>query len=177
MARFTAAYRPLLAASSTARLALGRALAAAPVPKPRAIRGTANEIASARAAYRAAADRAAADEADAVDVYVTRLAVIERRLRALHPPAAMLPGYRAELRTLRELRTSGARLAAGLRGPDRSHVSALARRFEGAARLADTVGAQRAQIAAIKAYNRRVRSISALQRRVEAEVARLQQAL
>jgi hypothetical protein len=177
MARFTVAYRTVLTASSDARVALGRALAAVPVPKPRAVRGTPKWIAAARAAYRVSSDRAAADQANAVAAYVVRLATIQRRLRTLHPPAAMAPGYHAELRSLLALRTAGAHLAGELRTANRSHVLELSRQFGAAARLAGTVAAQRAEIAAIRAYNRRVRAIGALQTRVEAEVARLQRTL
>jgi hypothetical protein len=44
-----------------------------------------------------------------------------------------------------------------------------------AARLSGSVSAQKAQIAAIRAYNSRVRGIGTLQGKIQQELARLQQ--
>ena len=41
-------------------------------------------------------------------------------------------------------------------------------------RTATTIGAQRSQIAAVQAYNRRVRAIGSLQARIQSELARVQ---
>ena len=177
LALFTGPYRAVLGQSRTAGIELGKALAAAPVPQAHNVRGTAKQIAAAKAAYAAASSRAAAVQADAVDAYDIRLAVVLRRLRALDPPAAMAPGYRAQVRTFRALRRAGARLAGELRKPNRARVSRLGRSFGAAARLSGTVAAQRAEIAAIKAYNGRIRALGTLQGRVQTEVARLQRTL
>ena len=66
-------------------------------------------------------------------------------------------------------------LASELRKRNRSHVAALGRKFTLAARLSGSVSAQRAQIAAIRAYNSRVRGIGTLQGKIQQELARLQQ--
>jgi len=58
---------------------------------------------------------------------------------------------------------------------NRSQVAVLGRKFTLAARIAGSVSAQKAQIAAIKAYNRRVRAIGTLQGDIQRELARLQQ--
>jgi hypothetical protein len=51
----------------------------------------------------------------------------------------------------------------------------LGRRFTIAARTAGSVDAQKAQIEAVKAYNRRVRAIGTMQGRISRELSRLQQ--
>ena len=98
----------------------------------------------------------------------------DARLHKLAAPPVMAPAYRAELRTLAGSRAAAAELAAELRRPVRTHVTELGRAFAVAVRGASSVSAQRGQIAAIKAYNERVRTIAALQERVRSELARLQ---
>jgi hypothetical protein len=87
----------------------------------------------------------------------------------------MTPSYRTELQTLEASRRSGLALALELRKANRSHVALLGRKFTLAARLAGSVSAQKAQIAAIKAYNVRARSIGTLQGKIQQELAKLQQ--
>jgi hypothetical protein len=170
MPDFTEAVR----ASQRARETLAAALAAVATPEAHAIRGTKADIAKARAAFAAASANAAAEQADAIELYQRSLAVVERRLATLHPPTVMLPGLRGQRRMLHASREAAIALARELRKSDRSHVGALGRRFTLAARSAATVGAQQAQIAAIKAYNSRVRSIGTIQGRISDELARLQ---
>jgi hypothetical protein len=61
-----------------------------------------------------------------------------------------------------------------LRKQDRSRVAVFGRRFTLAARTAGSLSAQKAQIAAIAAYNRRVRRIGTLQGNIRQELLRLQ---
>jgi hypothetical protein len=86
----------------------------------------------------------------------------------------MRPTSRAEIRAIVASRTAGAALAAELRKKNRTRVPVLGRNFTLAARIAGSVAAQKAQIAAIKAYNRRVRGIGTLQGDIRVELARLQ---
>ena len=144
-------------------------------PKAHKLHGTKKQIQQAQAAFTAAADKAAALQADAVDAYVTKIARLERELRKLQPPPIVRPDYRTQLRTLTTSRTTGSALAKELRKTNRSDVAAFSRKFTLAARIAGSVSAQKAQIAAIKAYNRRVRKIGTLQGDIKAELTRLQQ--
>jgi hypothetical protein len=146
-------------------------------PTPHRLRGTKAQIQKAQAAFAAASQKAATQQADAVDAYDSAVAVTLRRLKGMHPPAVMAPSYRAQVRTLFASRKAGAALSQELRQTVRSNVAVLARRFTIATRSAGTVEAQRAQIAAVKAYNTTVQAISDLSRRVQNEIARLQRTL
>jgi hypothetical protein len=78
------------------------------------------------------------------------------------------------MRTIELTRTAGAALAAELRQKNRSRVAVLGRRFTVASRTAGSIRVQKAHIAAIRAYNRRVGAIGDLQGRIRSELARLQ---
>jgi hypothetical protein len=81
-------------------------------------------------------------------------------------------GTRFALQALRS------RLALGRAGEKNAGaIPALLRRFELAARSNQTLGAQKMQIAAIRAYNKRVRSLDDIAIRIHRERARLQQIL
>jgi hypothetical protein len=86
----------------------------------------------------------------------------------------MRPANNGQIRTLEASRVAGAALSAELRKANRSRVPVLGRRFTLAARIAGSVSTQRAQIAAIKAYNRRVRGIGTLQGEIRQELAHVQ---
>lgn len=174
LARFAPSYQAVLRELQAARTRLSRALAAVRAPEPRTLRGTRAQVAAAQAAFEAESARAAAAQADAIGAYLGALAPLEARLRALVPPAVMRPAWLAEIRMLAGTRAAGKALAEELRKPARPRVSVLARDFAAASRTAGSVRAQRAQAAAIQAYNRRVRRIGALQSRLRDELARLQ---
>ncbi len=87
----------------------------------------------------------------------------------------MTPDYRTQLKTLEASRSAGSALARELRKTNRSRVAVFSRRFTLAVRLAGSTGAQKAQIAAIKAYNKRVREIGTLQGAIKLELVHLQQ--
>lgn len=89
----------------------------------------------------------------------------------------MAPTLDAQIAALKATRRTGFALGDELRKTDLSNVPVLSRRFSVAARTAASVAAQRAQIAAIKAYNARVRRTGALNARIRGEVVRLQTAL
>jgi hypothetical protein len=175
LAVFTPHYAALLGQSRQASTRLAKALNEITPPKPHQIKGTKAEVARAQAAFTAASSEAAGRQADAIDTYGSAIAALERRLRKLHPPEVLRPSYRAQLRTLEKSQAAGAALAAELRKSDRSRVAVLGRRFTVAARTAGSVDVQKAQIAAVKAYNTRVRAIGTMQGRISNELSRLQQ--
>jgi hypothetical protein len=174
LASFMPHFRGLTGVANVAKTQLAKALVAAAPPKAHSVRGTPKQIAAARAAYAAAARRAQAAQADAIDVYDGVLAVTAHGLRTLRPPPVIAPAYSAELRTLEATEKAGAALSLELRKPNNHNVPALSRRFTVASRISGSVGAQRAEIAAVKAYNARVSAIRTLESRIRVELARLQ---
>jgi hypothetical protein len=176
LARFLPRFRALSAAAAVANNELSRSLAATKPPRAHAVRGTAKQIAAARAAYAAAARAAQAHEADAIDAYNRVLALVLRNMATLRAPAVIATAYRAEIGSLQATRTAGEALSAELRKSSATRVPALSRKFDAAARLSGSIAAQRAEIEAVKAYDSRVRGLGRLQARIQAEVLRLQQA-
>ena len=172
---FAPRYSVVLKQARAAGTELSHALAAVKPPTAHKIRGTKAQVKKAQAAFAAAASAAAAQQADAVDVYDVKIAAVQARLRKLHPPPVMNPAYLTQLQTLDASRRSGLALALELRKQNRANVAVLGRKFTLAARIAGSVSAQKAQIAAIKAYNVRVRSVGTLQGKIQQELARLQQ--
>jgi hypothetical protein len=171
---FAPAFDATVGAVARANKRLAGSLAAYPAPKARRIRGTAKQIAVAKAAFTAASNRAAAAQADALDAFDSALAGAQRRLRTLRPPPVMSPAYGVQVLTLESTQRAGSALANELRTAKRTKVPLLMRSFMQASRLAGSVGAQKAEIAAIETYNRRVRAIATLQTRVRDELQRLQ---
>jgi hypothetical protein len=156
LSAFAPRYAALLGQARTASKVLSRALAAVTPPTAHQIRGTKAQVQKAQAAFAAASAAAAAQQADAVDEYDAKIGVVAAHLRKLQPPRVMRPEYRTQLRTLAASQRSGLALALELRKHNRSDVAVLGRKFTLAARIAGSVSAQKAQIAAIKSYNRRV---------------------
>jgi hypothetical protein len=174
LASFSPRYAALLRQSRAAGTRLKASLSAVKSPSATQIRGTKKQVAKEQAAFAAASAQAAADQADAIDAYGAAVGSVVARLRHLHPPAVMRPGFAAELRMLEASRRAGAALSQELRKQNRTQVALLGRRFTLAARTAGSVTAQQAQVDAIKAYNARVAAVNALQSRIQKELARLQ---
>jgi hypothetical protein len=172
---FAPRFRAALAVAGTAGSHLSAALDAARAPTPRPVRGTAVQIARARAAYRAAALASAVAQSDAVLAYCRELGRALVKLRALRPPPVMAPALRAQVTALVATRHTGLELGQELRKTDLTNVPMLSHRFSAAARAAGSVASQRAEIAAIKAYNGRVRETSSISGRIRDEVSRVQQ--
>lgn len=177
MATFAPQFAAVLAGARSANDALGRALRAVKPPQPHTLRGTKAQVRAAQRAFQAEASAAAAKQADAIDAYDAHVAAILRRLARLQPPDVLKPSYTAQIRAFRTIRANGAQLAAELRKPKRNDIAALGRKFELSSRIAQSTAAQRAQIAAIKAYNARARSVGTASARVQEELARLQRDL
>ena len=172
--RFLPSFDAVLRALGTAAKRLGHDLAAAKAPTPQKLHGTAAQIEQAQAAFAAAATKAALAQADAVAAYDTAVAKARARLRALSPPSVMEPAYRYQLEALVRTSAAGARLAAGLRAPTRTSIPALSRAFAAASRTSQTVAAQRAEVAAVKAYNARLRAVGTTAVDIRREITKLQ---
>jgi hypothetical protein len=177
LGRFLPRFSALVSSVAAASAKLGRDLAATAPPKPSTVRGTAKQIAAARAAYAAEATKAAAAQADAVDAYDRAVGQVLRKLRTLQAPLVLAPAYRAEVRSLEATVAAGEALAAELRKPNRSQVPKLSRALTVAARSSASVAAQRSEIAAVKEYNTSVREIGKVSVRVQTETGRLQREL
>jgi hypothetical protein len=171
---FMPRFRDVIGGTNDANAALSGALKAAVPPVAHAVRGTPKQIAAAKKAYAAAVSRAALAQAAAIAAYDAALAVALARLKALQPPAVMAPQYEAEVATLSATRRAGKALSAELQRQNRPNLLELARRFTDASRLSGSLAAQRAEIAAVKAYDARVRAVATAELRVRREVARLQ---
>jgi hypothetical protein len=163
-----------------ARLAsvrLSSALKSITPPTPHKLRGTKKQVLAAQRAYQRDALAAASGQADAVEMYDGALEQVVRKLRALDPPTAFVVGLKAQVHALSHTVTAGDRLAAELRNPQRKDIAVLSRRFTVASREAQSVATQRAQIAAIRAYNKRAREVSSAAGAVQDELLRLQRTL
>jgi hypothetical protein len=177
LSAFSPQYLAALRRLHTASLKLDSTLKTISVPAPHVLRGTKQAVARATREFQAKAQRAAAAQADAVDAYDDAVTGVLDRVLRLRPPPALRPAYRAQVAALREVTTSGAALAAQLRSAKRAQINALSRRFSLASRSAGTIAVQRAQIAAIRAYNKRARQVGTAAGAVQAEIARLERDL
>ena len=176
LGRFMPSFQSILGVTATANKQLSQALTAAAPPKAHRVRGTTKQINAARAKFSQELQRALSAQADAVDAYGRALGVAVRALLRLRPPAVMAPAFQSQVESLAATRRAGAALAAGLRAPpaQQGNVQLLSRRFTVASRLAGSVAAQRAEIAAVKAYNARVRRVGDIQARIRSEMTHLQ---
>lgn len=177
LAMFAPRYTEVLAAARAASLELGAKLRAIVLPTPRALRGTKQAVAKAKREYNASASAAATAQADAVDAYDRSVNDVVRRLSKLDPPPAFAASYSAQLGALSNAVAAGGRLSVELRKSNRARVPTLSRTFALASREAQTLAAQRAAIADIRAYNTRARAIRDAALDVQSELARLQRTL
>jgi hypothetical protein len=116
-------------------------------------------------------------QAVAVDEYRQAVLGTLRRVRTIDPPAVSRPEYESQIAALRSVGSSAEELAAALRAKQTNRVASLVRKFQQASVSNRSLAAQRAQIAAIRAYNARVRSLDTLTTRIYRERARLQTTL
>jgi hypothetical protein len=177
LVRFLPTYDAGLARLREAARRLSHDLVSAPVPTPHRLHGTPAQIKRAQAQFAAAASAAAAGQADAVAAYDEAVAAVAAQLRRVKPPPVLAPAYRSQLASLSGTWAAGERLAEELRKPTRSRVPQLSRAFALASRSSQTLTAQRAEIAAVEAYNARVRAIGSETTAARGELARLQRQL
>jgi division protein CdvB (Snf7/Vps24/ESCRT-III family) len=118
-----------------------------------------------------------AAKASALRRFAATVQTIETGVRRLHPPAISAPGYRTQLVSLQGMSQTAGELATALTSADNSRIAPLLVRFDHAATLNATVGAQRAQIAAVRAYDAQVDSVSRLVDRIDTVRYRLDSTL
>lgn len=177
LAGFAPRYVSTLRAVRAASGRLDEDLAKIDIPEAESLRGTKRAVARARRKFAASAQQAAAAQAAAIEEYDRTVTRVLARLARLRPPPALAPQYRAQIAALHAVTAAGAQLSTHLRGTDRSGVPALSRRFSLASRTAETLAVQRAQIAAVRAYDKRGRDVGAAAAAVQTELARLQRNL
>ena len=111
-------------------------------------------------------------KADALERFRAAVHSVAAAVGKLRPPAVSLPAYRTQMDSLTGMSTAAGRLATVLRTASSGGTAALVQ-FDRAATVSQTVAAQRAQIAAIKAYDAEVAGLRRLVRKVYSERARL----
>jgi hypothetical protein len=177
LAHFLPPFEVVLQELHASDVTFSKQLGAVHPPTPHALKGSKQEIAKAQAAFAAASTQAAAAQAGVVEAYDARLTRAVSRLRGLDPPPAFTPTFHSQIQSLRATAAAGAHLVAELRKPQRPDVPKLSLAFTKASRESRSLSAQRAEIAAIKAYNARVKAIGTLANAVHSELLRLQQTL
>jgi hypothetical protein len=122
---------------------------------------------SQRSAYGAAAVQAVyLDKAAALRRFQGKTGSVLHELRRLRPPAVSRPGYAAQLASLRGMSVSAGRLAGVLASGTLSNVQTLLVQFDRAAARSSTVAVQKAEIAAIRAYDSRSAALDHLSQKV-----------
>ncbi len=115
-----------------------------------------------------------AQKASELEAYAGTLDGVIANLRLLEPPAMWKPGYDTQLVSLVELRATALALAQAIHRSDATAIPGLLRRFDAAASADQTVAAQKRQIAAVKAYDNKIKEIVLVARQVQSERGRLQ---
>jgi hypothetical protein len=177
LARFTPRFSIFLDRLRTTSARFDSAMRSIPKPTLKKVRGTKAQAAAAAREYRAQQDAAAAAQARAIDTYVASVTGLLTGLRTLTAPLVVAPAYDAEVHALHDVAVAGGRLSAELRTANRVHAADRIRTFTLAGREAGTLAVQRAQIAAIRAYNRRSRAVGTSSSAVQAELTRLSREL
>jgi hypothetical protein len=151
MPRFAATLTPLLPALRRLEPALARRSAAG-----------ASAVA---AAYR--------QKAAALRRFAATLKPLVVAMAALRPPAVSQAGYRAQRASIEGMRVNADRLAAALEGSRGRETQKILLAFDRAAAVPHTEAVQKAQIAAVRAYDRRVGELERLSGAAQAERDRL----
>ena len=177
----------LLLADSQANLALQQAQLAGFVPafsaalKPLApatlhLQGVLR-LTQAPGAAAAAVAALYARKADALRSFQATTGRLVGRLRRLTAPRLLEPSYRAELEALRAMASAAGQLATALTAGQTSRFAPLLGAFDAAAAAPGTTAAQRAQRAAVVAYDRQVAQLSQIELDAARERLRLTNAL
>lgn len=124
-----------------------------------------------RTEFKAA--KKAKTQADALDAYAVELSGVLRRLRSVKAPPAFAAALQSERATLERVHASALALADGLRKNRTKALPTLIQRFTNAGLEGQGIAAQKARIAGIEAYNRRIADLSALARKVNTERLRV----
>jgi hypothetical protein len=148
--------------------------AAALTPLPLATRQmqVALTVTQPRGYGRAGVVAALAVKADALRRYKVALEAVVAQLRKLDPPQVSKPQYSTQVVTLERMGTTVGQLADAL-GHGQTTLASLLRQFNAAAAGNQTIAAQKAQIAAVHAYNNRAVELAQLTRKIGVERVRL----
>jgi hypothetical protein len=143
----------------------------------RASRPPLADAAAAQTRVRAAlrATRKPAPQAAALDSFAEALDGVAEQLRRLQPPPTLAPQHRTSIRMYERIAASAGELAAALRaGKD---VARPLHDLQVAAGCGSSIAAQKARIAAVVAYNRRVLRAKRLLAEAQSERTRLERTL
>ena len=124
-----------------------------------------------------AAATTADSQAAAIDRYGRDVGQVLQTLRPLDPPAPMAAAYETEIETLADVQQAAAALAEALRNGDAEALPAKILQLAKTTRASQSIAAQRSNIAALKAYNRRIGKLGEIAHAITVERARLQQSL
>jgi hypothetical protein len=149
--RFTAALRPLRPATSRLQAVLGQ-------------RSTAGA---------AAVSTVYASKAAALRRFQRTVEGILTQLRQLVPPAVQRAAYTSEVASLKGMSSAAGDLAASLQGGSPGNVQPLLLRFQRAATLNQSLGAQEARIADVRAYDAQIVRLARLGQAAQQERFRL----
>jgi hypothetical protein len=116
---------------------------------------------------------ALAGKAAALHQFQASLDRILGQLRRLQPPAVSRPDYNGQLAALKGMRTTAGELATALQGGSQTDLSQLLTKFDRAATSTETIAAQKARIAAARAYDGESSRLAQLSQDAEAERLRL----
>jgi hypothetical protein len=105
--------------------------------------------------------------------FQAEMSTVIKQLRRLPAPAVSRPGYEAQIAALQGMGTSAGELAQALTRGATSSVGPLLVSFDRSATLNQQVSVQRAEIAAIRAYDTRAEKLQALAAQVQQERTRL----
>lgn len=111
------------------------------------------ESALAQQTPAASAGTAYAEKAAALRRFKAAIDATLRRIAALQPPAVSTPAFRTEVKSLRGMSSSAGQLADSLANGPLANVQQLLLQFNQAAVSNQTLAAQKAQIAAVRAYD------------------------
>jgi hypothetical protein len=123
-----------------------------------------------------AAQRILDAKARALTRYETQLESLSRMLARLTPPPVARPQYETEVHALKSMETSAGALAHALLSAS-SDIPARLATFDRAAVATDTIPAQHAEIAAVKAYDARIAKLNELAGQVASQRLALEQTL
>src|SRR6266536_3700644 len=116
--------------------------------------------------------RKAAAQASALDAFAGALESAARQLRRLHAPPTLGPQHHTSIRTFERMAASARAVAQALRR--RKDTARPLHELQVAAASSSTTAAQRARIAAVVAFNRRVARVKELANRAQRERIRLE---
>ena len=110
-----------------------------------------------------------ATKAAALRRFQTTVQAILARLRKLQAPAVSKPGYTAQIKALTGMNASAGKLAHVLTSGNLAGVNPALISFDRAALASRSIAVQKAQIAAIRAYDGVSKHLAALQRQISLE--------